>query len=196
MLKHAEKKGDTGGIGPTVPVGGKGIVGSRGEKDEKGDAGGIGPQGLVGLRGSTGLRGVRVVEGLRGVAGPDGLIGPAGVKCDRGPQGPFGIQGLVADQGDRGERGERDERGKNGLQGDTSDVLSVLAAHLPIQLATRYGEEMCFVMYHVSQDKSSILESSGGVQTLRNTSAYHEPAWDFDAKFVDRQGHTRYHIRL
>ena len=25
--------------------------------------------------------------------------------------------------------------------------------------------------------------------TLRNVSAYHEPAWHFDAKFVDVQGH-------
>ena len=34
---------------------------------------------------------------------------------------------------------------------------------------------MYFVKYHVSEDKSNILESSGGVQTLRNVSAYHEP---------------------
>ena len=45
---------------------------------------------------------------------------------------------------------------------------------------------MCFVKYHVSEDKTSIVESSGGVQTLRNRSPYHEPAWHFDAKFVDR----------
>ena len=76
------------------------------------------------------------------------------------------------------------------MQGDTSDVLSVLAAHIPIQLATRYGEKMCFVKYHVSEDKSSIVESSGGVQTLRNVSAYNEPTWHFDAKFVDKQEHT------
>ena len=132
---------------------------------------------------------MRGFEGVRGVAGSDGLRGPAGVKGDRGPQGPFGIQGLVGDQGDRGERVER------GLQGDTSDVQSVLADHLPIQLATRYGEKMCFVKYHVSEDKSSIVESSGGVHTLRNTSAYHEPAWHFVAKFVDRQAHTRANVQ-
>ena len=152
--------------------------------------GGIGPQGLVGLTGSTGVRGVRGVEGVRGVAGPDGFRGPAGVKGDRGPQGSFGIQGLVGDRDERGERGERGGRGEKGLQGDTSDVLSVLAAHLPIQLAKRYDEKSCFVKYHVPEDKSSILESFGGVQTLRNVSAYHEPAWYFDAKFVDRQEHT------
>ena len=67
--------------------------------------------------------------------------------------------------------------------------------HLPIQLATRYGEKMCFVKYHVSEDKSSIAESSGGVQTLRNVSAYHEPACHFDAKFVDRQAHTRANVQ-
>ena len=54
---------------------------------------------------------------------------------------------------------------------------------------------MCFVKYHVSEDKSSIVESSGGVQTLRNVSAYHEPAWHFDAKFVDRQGHVRANVQ-
>ena len=51
-------------------------------------------------------------------------------------------------------------------------------------------KKMCFVKYHVSEDKSSVVESFGGVQTLRNVSAYHEPAWHFDAKFVDRQAHT------
>ena len=29
---------------------------------------------------------------------------------------------------------------------------------------------------------------TGGVQTLRNVSAYKEPAWHFDAQFVDKQG--------
>ena len=55
-------------------------------------------------------------------------------------------------------------------------VLSVLCNHLPIQLATRYREKMCCVNYHVSEDRLSIVESSGGVQTIRNVSAYHEPA--------------------
>ena len=45
---------------------------------------------------------------------------------------------------------------------------------------------MCSVKYHVSEDKSSLVESSGGVQTLRNVSAYHEPAWHFDAKTYTR----------
>ena len=121
--------------------------------------------------------------------------GPAGVKGDRGPEGPVGIQGLVGDQGERGKRGERGERGEKGLQGDTSDVLSVLAANIPIQLATRYGEKMCFVKYHVSEDKSNIVESSGGVQTLRNVSAYNEHTWHFDAKFVDKQEHTRANVQ-
>ena len=142
-------KGDVDGIGPPGPpgpIGGKGSVGARGEKGDKGDDGGIGTQGLVGPQGSTGQRGVR---GVRGVASPDGLRGPASVKCDRGPQGPVGIQGIVGDQGDRGERGERVERGEKGIQGGTSDVLSVLAAHIPIQLAKRYGEKCALssIMY-------------------------------------------------
>ena len=66
---------------------------------------------------------------------------------------------------------------EKGAQDDTSDVLSALAAHLPIQLAKRYGEKMCFVKYHISEDKSSIVESSGGVQTIHNVSAYHEPTF-------------------
>ena len=48
---------------------------------------------------------------------------------------------------------------------------------------------MCFVKYHVSEDQSSIVESSGGVQTLRNVSAYNEAALHFDAKFVNGEGH-------
>ena len=47
------------------------------------------------------------------------------------------------------------------------------------------------VKKNASDDKSSIVESSGGVQMLLNVSAYNEPAWHFDAKFVDRQAHTR-----
>ena len=47
-------------------------------------------------------------------------------------------------------------KGDKGIQGDNSNVLDVLAEQLPIQLASRYGEKMCFVKYHVSEDKSSI----------------------------------------
>ena len=60
------------------------------------------------------------------------------------------VQGLVGDQGDRGEHGQRGERGEKGVQGDTSDVLSVLAAHLPIGLAKRYGEKMSSTMYQTA----------------------------------------------
>ena len=192
------EKGDKGDVGPggtPGPIGRKGNVGARGEKCEKGDVGGIVPQGLVGPRGSTGLICVQGVEGVRGVADPDGLRGPAGVKGDRGPQGPFGIQGLVGDQGDRAERGERGEGGDKGLQGDNSDVLSVLAAQIPIQLAKRHGVKMCFVKSHVSEDKSSIVESSGGLQRLRNVSAFHELVWHFDAKFVDKQMYTKENVQ-
>ena len=54
---------------------------------------------------------------------------------------------------------------------------------------------MCFVKYHVSEDKSSIVESSGGVQTLCNVSVYHEPTWHFDAKFVDGQRNVRANLQ-
>ena len=98
-------------------------------------------------------------------------------------------------ENDRGERGERGAKGVKGILGDTSDVLSVLAGHLPIQLVTRYGEKICFVKYHVSEDRSNIVESSGGVQTLRNVSVYHEPAWHFDGKFVNGQGHVSANVQ-
>ena len=64
-------------------------------------------------------------------------------------------------------------------------IQSVLAEQLPIQLATRYGEKMCFIKYHVSEVRSMF----GGMGTLRTVSAYHEPSWDFNAKFVNGQGH-------
>ena len=99
------------------------------------------------------------------------------------------MRGSVGAKGDRGEHVERGVKEEKGIQGENSDGLSVLAEHLPIQLATRHGEKMCFIMYHVSEDRSRIIELSGGVGTLRNVSAYHEPAWHFDAKFVDGQGH-------
>ena len=68
--------------------------------------------------------------------------------------------------------------------------LSVLATHLPTQLAERYGEIMCFVKYHVSEDEASVVIMTGGVQTRRNVSAHKEPTWHFDAQFIDKQGHA------
>ena len=73
-----------------------------------------------------------------------------------------------------------------------------MADHLPIQLTTRYGEKMCFVKYLVSEGKSGIVSGGivpGGLETLRNVSAYHEPAWHFDAKFVNGQGHERANVQ-
>ena len=48
---------------------------------------------------------------------------------------------------------------------------------------------MRFIKYHVSVDRSSIIELVGGVRTLRCVSAYHEPAWHFDIKFANGDGH-------
>ena len=76
-----------------------------------------------------------------------------------------------------------------------ADVLRVLAAHLPIQLAERYGEKTCFVKYHVSEDQSSVVRMTGGVKTLRNVSAYSEPTWHFDAQFVDKQRHAKANVQ-
>ena len=126
----------------------------------------------------TGLRGVGV-EGVRGVSGPDGSKGPSGEKGNIGWEGLPWIQGLLRDQDERGEHGQHGERGENGTQGDASDVLSVLATHLPIQLAEQYGEKMCFIKYHVSADQLSVVRMTGGVHTLRNVSAYKEPTWSF-----------------
>ena len=52
---------------------------------------------------------------------------------------------------------------------------------------------MCWLPIY--QFNSSIVESSSGVQTLRNVSAYNEPTWHFDAKFVDKQEHTRANVQ-
>ena len=124
-----------------------------------------------------------------------GLSGVTGIQGERGPEGYYGTQGLVGEKCDRGERRERGAIGEKGIQGDTSDVLNVLAGHLPIQPEPQCGENICFVKYHLSEDRSSIVESSGGVQTLRNVSAYHKPAWNFDAKLVNGQGHIRANVQ-
>ena len=55
---------------------------------------------------------------------------------------------------------------------------------------------MCFVKYHVSEDESSIVSMTGGVQTLRNVSAYNEPTWHFDAQFVDKQGQAKAKVQI
>ena len=49
--------------------------------------------------------------------------------------------------------------------------------------------------FALSEDRLSIIESSGGVQMLRNVTAYHEPAWNFDAKFDNGQGHVRANVQ-
>ena len=36
---------------------------------------------------------------------------------------------------------------------------------------------------------------TGGVQTLRNVSAYKEPTWHFDAQFIDKQGHAKANVQ-
>ena len=54
---------------------------------------------------------------------------------------------------------------------------------------------MCFIKYHVSEDRSSIIDLSGDVGTLRSVSAYHKPAWHFDAKFVSGQGHEMANVQ-
>ena len=54
---------------------------------------------------------------------------------------------------------------------------------------------MCFIKYHVSEDKSSIVKLAGGVGTLCCVSAYHEPAWHFDAKFVNGRGHEMANVQ-
>ena len=54
---------------------------------------------------------------------------------------------------------------------------------------------MCFVKYHVSEDLSSVVRMTGGVQTLRNVSAYNEPTWHFDAQFIDKQGHAKANVQ-
>ena len=54
---------------------------------------------------------------------------------------------------------------------------------------------MCFVKYHVSEDRSSIIELSVGVGKLRYFSAYHEPTWHFVAKFVNGQGHEMANVQ-
>ena len=77
--------------------------------------------------------------------GPIGSTGVQGERCLKGD-----IQRSVGAKGDRGEPGERSVKGEKGIRGDNSDVLSVFADHLPIQLATRYGEKMRFINYHVS----------------------------------------------
>ena len=43
--------------------------------------------------------------------------------------------------------------------------------------------------------KTSVVRMTGGVQTLRNVSAYKEPAWHFDAQFIDKQGHAKANVK-
>ena len=109
------------------------------------------------------------------------MLGAKGLRGIAGIQGPLGVQGPVGTTGD--------VKGEKGIQDDNSDVLSVLADHPPT--GDWVWRKMCFVKYHVSEDKSSIVESSGGVETLSNGSTYHKPVWHFDAKFVNGQGHDK-----
>ena len=91
--------------------------------------------------------------------------------------------------------GERRVKGDKSIQGDNSNILDILAEHLPIQLATPYGGKMCFIKYHVSEDRSRIVEFAGGVGRLRCVNGYHEPACHFDAKFVNGEGHEMANVQ-
>ena len=137
--------GKIGKIGPPGPVGGKGNVGARGEKSEKGNVGSADPQGPVGPKGSTGLIGVRGVEGVT-EAEKARLVFKVFLEIK---VNEASVDSVVNEE----------KR--------ASDVLSVLATHLPIQLAERYGEKMCLVKYHISEDESSVVRMTGGVQTQK-----------------------------
>ena len=50
---------------------------------------------------------------------------------------------------------------------------------------------MCFIKYHVSENRLSIVELVVGVETPHCVSAYRKPAWHFDAKFVNGKGNER-----
>ena len=54
---------------------------------------------------------------------------------------------------------------------------------------------MCFVKYYVSEDQSSIVRMSDGVQTWRIVSAYNEHTLHFDAQFLDKKGHTKVSVQ-
>ena len=98
-----------------------------------------------------------------------GHIGSTGRRGERGLKGDKGIQGSAGAKGDRVERGgERGVKREKGIHGDNSDVLSVLADHLPIQLATRYGEK-CALSSTVQK-----ATSHGHFLETKN-SAYHCP---------------------
>ena len=61
-------------------------------------------------------------------------------NCEHGPEGHYsGKKAIVVNEVNVVRKEKRV------FKVDTSDVLSILAAHLPIQLATLYGEEICFV---------------------------------------------------
>ena len=64
------------------------------------------------------------------------------------------MQDVQGAKGGRGGRGVSGVKGEKGIQDDNSDVLGVLAEHV---------EKMCFIKYHVSEDRSSIVELAGSV---------------------------------
>ena len=49
--------------------------------------------------------------------------------------------------------------------------------------------------FHVSEDRSSIIELPGGVGVLLSVSANHEPAWHFDAIFGSGEGHEMANVQ-
>ena len=184
-------KRDRSGDGPPGPKGERGVAGVQGEKGNFGSCGPKGEQGARELVGPVGPKGMQGVQGTRGDRGPIGTGGDQVVRGSTSPVGFKSVQGVQGAKGDLDNRGEHGVKGEKGIQGDNSDVLSVLAEHLPIQLATRYGEKICFIKYHVSKDRSSIID----VGTLRSVSAYHEPAWHSDAKFVSGHGHEMANVQ-
>ena len=64
------------------------------------------------------------------------------------PIGISGEDGVQEENGQRGPTGLKGDRGLQGAQGvfSDNDVVTVLLEHLPIQLTTRYGYKMCFML--------------------------------------------------
>ena len=127
------------------------------------------------------------MEGPAGKCGTVGSGGPPGKVGKIGLPGPIGSKGSVGEHGEKGDKGDAGVIGPHGLVG--------LRGSTGLRGVQGVAEKLCFVKYHVSEDKLSIVESSEGVETLRNVSAYNEPTWHFDAKFVDNQEHTMANVQ-
>lgn len=111
--------GGTGPTGPKGDVGNTGAAGLTGPQGPIGNTGAAGQTGAAGVQGATGAAGATGQAGAQGIQGATGATGTQGVTGTAGPTGATGATGAAGIAGAAGQTGAAGATGAAGSTGAT-----------------------------------------------------------------------------